>query len=330
MKRIILFLGFLLSLNLANSQEIIITEKLPEVVVKGEGGINLLLIPCMSCRWNEWEEFMDRNTEKYKMYAVTIAGYGGTPVPNLPMNTNTTPWRDYAIEGLSELIDQYGLKDITVIGHSWGSMLAVQLASMRKDVVSHVISVDGSIESTTWTPSTDDERLIQADKVIKDYSDKLSNAEEWSRFNGASVGNALGNKDSITMETMNYRIKLLTSFMATNRGAMLQYWRENLLVDLTGYLHQITVPILDIQSFKGKEQDKQKEQYLETLKESNAPAQLQSVIMYDTKHFIMYHRPLKLDCIIADFLAGKKLMDFAPDTSEYFEDEEMNTEPNNG
>ncbi len=324
-KRILLIsLVFTFFMNLVYAQEIMSTEKLPELVIKGKGEINLLLIPCMSCRWNEWEEFMDRNIEKYKMYAITIPGYGGTPIPNLPMNTKHTPWRDNALNGLSELIDQYELDHLTVIGHSWGSMLAIQLASIRKDVISKVISIDGSIESTSWVPLSKDEKLVQADNVIQDYTTKLSNAEEWSKFNGASVGNALGNKDSITTETMNYRIKLLTSFMATNRNAMLQYWRENLLIDLTKYLKDVSVPILDIQSFSGNEQKKQKEQYLNTLKACKAPSNVTSLIMYDTKHFIMYHRPLKLDCIIQDFISGKELVDFAPKTSEYFKEEIKN------
>lgn len=217
MKRIILVISCFLISNSIYSQEIISTEKLPELVIKGDGETNLILIPCMSCRWNEWEEFMERNKDTYKMFAVTIAGYGGTPIPDLPMNSNETPWRDYAISGLSELIDQYELKEAIVIGHSWGSMLAIQLASTRKDVITKVISVDGSIESTTWTPDSMDERLKQANQVIDDYSKKLSHAEEWFKFNGASVGNALGNKDSITVETMNSRIKLLTSFISTDR-----------------------------------------------------------------------------------------------------------------
>lgn len=84
------------------------------------------------------------------------------------------------------------------------------------------------------------------------------------------------------------------------------------------------MPILDIQSFTGENQQKQKEQYLTTLSESNAPTNVQYAIMYDTKHFIMYHRPLKMDCIINDFIQGKELFDFAPENSEYFEEEEMN------
>ena len=324
MKKTFLLFGWILLAHFAHAQDIFSTDKLPEVVVKGKGETNLLLIPCMSCRWNEWEEFMDRNEDIYKMYSVTIAGYGGTPVPDLPENTDKTPWRDHAIEGLSELIDQFELKEVTVVGHSWGSMLAVQLASKRKDAISNVIAVDGFIESTTWTPSSEAERLAEAEKVIQNYEGLLSNAEEWSKFNGASVGNVLGNKDSVTTETMNYRIKLLTSFMATNRAALLQYWRENLLIDLTAHLHNVTVPILDIQSFAGEEQGKQKEQHFDTLKESKAPSNVQTVIMYDTKHFIMYHRPLKLDCIIADFLNGRKLVDYAPEISEYFTEEQMN------
>ena len=202
MKKVIFILSFLFSANAIYSQEILSTEKLPELVIQGEGDINLILIPCMSCRWNEWEEFMERNKDQYKMFAVTIAGYGGTPTPDLPMNSDKTPWRDYAISGLSQLIDQYDLKEAIVVGHSWGAMLAIQLASARKDVITKVISVDGSIESTTWTPDTRDERLKQANQVIADNAEKLSNAEEWFKFNGASIGNALGNKDSITVETM--------------------------------------------------------------------------------------------------------------------------------
>ena len=52
--------------------------------------------------------------------------------------------------------------------------------------------------------------------------------------------------------------------MATDRKAMLQYWRENLLIDLTSDLQKLTIPVLDIQSFSGKDQKNQKEQYLET------------------------------------------------------------------
>ena len=324
MKQTALLIGLLIITVTVRGQEILSTEKLPEVVIQGNGATNLLLIPCMSCRWNEWEEFMERNAGKYKMFAVTLPGYGGTPAPDLPENMAGSPWRDNVMTGLSALIDEYKLKQVIVVGHSWGTMVAIQLAALRKDVVTKVIALDGSIESTSWTPSSNEEKLEQANAVVRKYGTKLKNAEEWSKFNGAGVGNTYGRTDSVTTEAMLYKIKLIAGFMATDRAAMIQYWRENLLIDLTFYLHQISVPILDIQSFTGKDQKNQKEQHLNVLKLAEAPANVHSLFMYDTKHFIMYHRPLQLDCIIEDFLSDKPLVDFAPAISEYLEDDAMN------
>ena len=324
MKKLALFLGMISCLIHVNAQEIFQTEKLPEVVKVGEGETTLILIPCMGCRWNSWQEFMDRNQDRYTMYAITVPGYGGTPPPNLPKNTIGTPWRDHLMEGLSELVDQDELKEIVLVGHSWGSMVAVQFASIRKEVVAKVISVDGSIESTSWTPDSFEERQRSAKQIYDDYSVTFQSAEEWSRFNGASVGYALGNTDSVTKETMNYRIKLLTSFVATDKESLLQYWRENVLIDLSAHLRKIAVPILDIQAFSGKDQNQLRKQYEESLQQAQAPNNVQSVFMYDTKHHIMYHRPLELDCLIFDFLNGKPLTDFAPDSSEYFEEEQLN------
>ncbi len=267
---------------------------------------------------------MERNVDKYKMVAVTLPGYGGTPTPDLPKNTDSTPWRDNALAGLSELIDDFDLKDLTVIGHSWGSMIAIQIAAQRKDVINKVISVDGKIQSTTWAPPVKQERLAKANSVIEDWEPRLKNAEEWSKFNGASVGNTFGKTDSVMTETMLTKIKLVGGFMATDRDVVLQYWRENMLIDLTASLHKISVPILDIQSFTGKDQTSQKLQHLKALKEANVPSNVHSIFMYDTKHFIMYHRPLAFDCIIEDFILDKPVRDFASSMSEYFDEETMN------
>jgi pimeloyl-ACP methyl ester carboxylesterase len=311
----------LMSIHLS-AQDIISTDKLPEVVIKGNGDNNLLLIPCMGCRWNEWEEFMDRNSKKYTMYAITVPGYGGTTSLSLPMNTVGTPYRDYLLSGLSELINDYNLSELTVVGHSWGVMVAVQLAAKRQDVVKRVISVDGTIMGANVEPDNLEERQRKANKIIADWGPKLQSAEEWSKFNGANVGLALGKLDSVSTETMLTKIKLLTSFMATDRTTMLQYWRENMLIDLE--LEKVAIPILDIQSFTGKNQEEKKKQYLVKLEKFNDAKNVTPVFMYDTKHFIMFHRPLKLDCLIDDFILGKQLKDYAPITSEYYDEETMN------
>lgn len=110
------FLLIMLLCFVVQAQDIQSTDILPEVVISGEGETTMLLISCMSCRWNTWEEFMARNGDRYTMYAVTVPGYGGTAVPEIPSNTEATPWRDNLLKGLSDLINAYKLKDVVVVG----------------------------------------------------------------------------------------------------------------------------------------------------------------------------------------------------------------------
>ncbi len=156
---------------------------LPEISHQGSGETTLLIIPCMSCRWKSWDTFMERNKERYNMYAVTIPGFGGTVVPDLPLNTDGTPWRDNALEALSRLIDREGLEDIILIGQSWGSMIAVQLSARWPNRVAKLINVDGSLVSQGVLDSSQ-ARLQAASDTITEWSAKLSDPEQWRTFNG--------------------------------------------------------------------------------------------------------------------------------------------------
>jgi pimeloyl-ACP methyl ester carboxylesterase len=276
---------------------------LPEVEKRGTGPVKLLLIPCISCRWQAWEDFMARNLDRYTMYAVTLPGYGGTPAPDLPRDTEGAPWRDNALAALSQLIDRERLKDLTVIGHSWGSMVAVQLAARRPDAIVRLVNADGSIESTTWTPATRAERLAQARQVVETYGAKLQDAEEWRKFNAV----ALPPGETIDRAEVLRLLKRHGSFMATDRGVMLQYWRENPLIDLTGFLNQLRIPILDLKALRGKDQTQQRTQHLKDLQAAGAPAQVRTVFLYETRHVLMDHRPEEFDRLLADFIAGGKL-----------------------
>lgn len=281
---------------------------LPEVEKRDTGPIKLLLIPCISCRWQAWEDFMARNLDRYTMYAVTLPGYGGTPVPDLPRNTEGTPWRDNALAALSQLIDRERLKDLTVVGHSWGTMVAVQLAARRPDAIVRLVAVDGSIESTTWTPATREERLAQARQVIESYGAKLRDAEEWRKFNAVPLppGEMIDRAEVLRL------LKRHGSFMATDRDVMLQYWRENLLIDLTGFVKQLKIPLLDLKALRGKDQQQQRAQHRKDLQTAGVPPQVQTVFLYETRHFLMDHRPEVFDRLLADFVAGRKLPESVP------------------
>jgi hypothetical protein len=60
-------------------------------------------------------------------------------------------------------------------------------------------------------------------------------------------------------------LRLHGSFMATSKEALLQYWRENVLIDLTAAASRLTIPILDIKCLNGQEQEQQRKTHLDNL-----------------------------------------------------------------
>lgn len=301
---LVLFLNtFALSGNLPAS------STLPEYRKEGSGPVTMLLIPCMSCRWNSWQEFLDRNQQKYTMYAVTLPGFGGNSLPDLASNSGATPWRDNALQALSEFIDEQKLQDIVLVGHSFGVMVAVQLAARRPDVISRLIAVDGTLESDSWTPSNREDRLAMAQSIIEDWDEKLQDPEEWHKFNG---GNSLPAGDSLARKAMLQKLRRFGSFMATPRQAVLQYWRENPLINLTSDLQKLTIPVLDIQAIRGEQQEEKRAAHLKNMAAVNAPDNIKTIFLYDTRHFVMEDRPLLLDKVIQDFLGDRQVSDMRP------------------
>ena len=312
-KNLICILGLVGSIVLPSkifAQEIA-DASIPEFQVKGNGPEVLVLVPCMSCRWTEWEEFMDRESAqgRFTMYAVTLPGFGGTPVPDLPVDSNLTPWRDYAVQALSNFIDEKRLEKVTLVGHSFGTMVALQMAVRRNDkVVKALVNVDGPIESDSWTPSEKKEQLRQANVVSTSIADGFTTADGWAKFN--VVG--LPSGDSVPREAAMRAIKIHGSFMATPKHVLIQYWRENPLIDLTADLRKLKIPILDIQSFTGEDQEKQKSDYLNFMKKIKSPKNVKSIFFFDTRHYVMFQRPTELENTISDFVNGKKVSDFVP------------------
>lgn len=272
--------------------------------IAGSGPDTLLLLPCMSCRWNEWETFMQRNQERYTMYAVTVPGFGGTLVPDLTTGNYHVPiWRNNLMKALSNFIDQHHIKGAIVVGHSWGTQLAIQLAATRPDVFTKVIAVDGGIESTSMIPEDETERIRKI-KSIEEYGRSLAaDPGAWRNFNKVTYQY----RDTIRKEDVEWALKLHGSFMATSKVALIQYWRENLIVDLDAYLHRLNIPILNIQSFIGKNQQEQKRKHLAELRAVGNPKHVKTVILYDTYHFIMQHRPAILDHCIKAFINDQEL-----------------------
>lgn len=281
-----------------------VPSALGEAVRHGSGPDTLLLVPCASCRWRSFDEFMERNAERYTMVAVTLPGYGGTVPPDLPMWSDSTVWRDHAVEALSELLDAEGVAGAVVVGASYGTTVAIQLAARRPDVIRGVINLDGGFTRPLGRDTVPlSARLERAREVMERYAEPLVDPDRWQRFNTPAI---VARPDR----------KLLYHgwFMATDREAMMQYWRENLLDDGNRAFRSLDVPFLDVRAIRPW--DETPEETVagieETIEAIGPGPGYRRVLLYDTPHFIMEERPELLDRIVADFLAGREIDGFRP------------------
>jgi len=66
---------------------------------------------------------MEANADRFRMIAVTLPGYAGSPRPALPLWTSRPVLQDNAVRQLSRLIDERRLTDLVVVGQSFGSRI---------------------------------------------------------------------------------------------------------------------------------------------------------------------------------------------------------------
>lgn len=161
---------------------------LPEVATVGRGPTVLLVVPCGACRWRSFDEFAERNAERYTTVAVTLPGYGGTPLPDLPTFGTSTPWHRHAVDALEALIEERDLRDVIVVGHSFGASIGLQLVSRRPDRIRGFVSLDATlplpVDRAEWTL---DQRVDAAESVRREYMEPLADLDAWQRWNMPSI-----------------------------------------------------------------------------------------------------------------------------------------------
>lgn len=115
---------------------------------RGNGPVPLILIPGLGFGWEEFSDFMDRNRESYTMYAVTLAGMGGTPAPPMPppgTSYSEQTWFEGAVTALLHLIEREGLERPVLAGHSLeGSDIGFRMALEHPGQLRGLILLAGS------------------------------------------------------------------------------------------------------------------------------------------------------------------------------------------
>ena len=128
--------------------------QLGRVEKRGHGPIPMILIADLRMDWDVYQSFMDRNGERYTMYAVTLPGFAGTPPPpRIPFDGKSTPWWDGVERGIVDLIGREKLARPVVVGSVASAYLAARLALDHPDKIRAAVLLDGNVYQPVPPPS---------------------------------------------------------------------------------------------------------------------------------------------------------------------------------
>jgi pimeloyl-ACP methyl ester carboxylesterase len=170
---------------------------LGQVVRRGSGPTDVLIIPGWGFGAEEFERFMQDNAARYRMVAVTLPGFAGTAAPPMPpagTSYGEATWTRAAGDAIVRLIEADRLRKPIIVGHFIvGTQIALRLALDHPDLVGGVVIVGGEPmrfvpsrrDSTGKTPMPRDERVSGVDNFMAPRWFKTVTKKTWIANNYA-------------------------------------------------------------------------------------------------------------------------------------------------
>jgi pimeloyl-ACP methyl ester carboxylesterase len=297
-----------------------------KVVRKGRGAIPMILIPPFGFDEIVYASFMERNADRYTMYAVTPAGFGGTAPPPRPdrLDLANPVWLNGFEQGVMDLIKREKLARPVVVGMSSGAYWAADLALKHPDGFRAAVLLNGMLV----TPMSSPRNLGQP--ASREEREALAK----TRFNFGltlRLSGGFGNRNPAAVQTnlANMNQQMLTNVVLTNTRdeprarelfahqrlmahpeATYGYTLELLGTDLQETIQALTVPTLVAASmaddlWPAASLSRVNIVQFEELKARHPKLPLTIVPFFDTRMFATEDSPEALDRAVGDFLAGR-------------------------
>jgi pimeloyl-ACP methyl ester carboxylesterase len=289
---------------------------------RGRGPIPLILIADLRTDWSLYRNFMDRNAERYTMYAVTLPGYGATPAPPRPeiFDLKSTPWWDGAENGVISLIEKNRLNKPVVIGMAASSYLATRLAVNHPDKIRAAVVIGGNLYAAFRSlanpdyPATPEERpnvLLQqpgASGMISEFMPALTPSRESAEARIKALPPAQLNQFSAGVREIDRARALAVDDAVSSDPRAYRYNVELFASDLTGALKNLKIPLLAIPAIHDDNSPGQggpapSQWYEAKMKYPEIP--LIVAPFENTRNYITEDAPQELDKAIESFLAGR-------------------------
>ncbi len=102
-------------------------------------GRSVVFIPGVASAGAVWDAAAAGIVGGHDVHIVTLAGFAGVPTVD-PIS----PYIERAVGALAAYLDEEGLQDIVLVGHSMGAQISLQLAAARPNAVAEVLVVDSA------------------------------------------------------------------------------------------------------------------------------------------------------------------------------------------
>ena len=286
---------------------------LGRMIRRGDGPVDMVLIAGAGFGAEVFEGFMQANAQRYRMLAVTLPGFGGTPAPPMPP-TNTSygelSWTRGAQDALARLIEAEKLGRPVVVGH-WLSAtpVAVGLGLERPDLVRGVIVISGVPKFVPMSgtgmaePTNVRQRVAMVDHYLAPEWFKTVTRETW---------------DDNNFMPRDYAIHPLRAQQLWMEAASpplpvwIRYLCESWAQDSTARLARLEVPLLILRPGLDDlyHRGPQMGDYLQALlhrgwegvEEQSDKIEVETIL--DSRVFIMDDQPERLDVAVERFVSG--------------------------
>jgi pimeloyl-ACP methyl ester carboxylesterase len=288
----------------------------------GRGPIPLILVPDYGTDWTFYRSFMERNRDRYTMYAVTLPGFGGTPAPPKPAfyDPAATPWWDGAEQSLLSLIAKHKLDRPVVVGTQIGAYLATRLALNHPKNIRGAVGLNDLVSMPLLTSDNPNARLSWSERqrLIAGRPDLMGLLAEFRpqvRLTPAAAEQTLS---QMPPQVQQYVLGLNTrkaergkslylEFMARTDPRSQGYLNELIGADLTDGLKKLQVPLLVIPSLHDDKSPGRGGPALsqwQEIKQQSPAIPLTLAPFENTRNYAVEEAPEALDRAIAAFVAG--------------------------
>lgn len=291
------------------------TTPLAHVEVRGSGPVPMVLIPGLVSQWKVFDSFMDRNKDRYTMYAVTLPGFGESRPPAMPpegQSYGEGAWLGNAERAILRMLDERKVEKPVLVGEAMGGIVALRLAAHVPERFKSAVALNTIPARPLDDPGrplpTKEQRRALVDGEFAQRVAEMSDSE-WLDHQARWI------TDSVSDEA---RAKVLVQQAAgVPKAVSSRYMLEYLGSDLSEELPRITIPLLVI----GTAPDATGEEYATVIREMWAaeykPAPRATLVFFENAtEFMTENTPAEVDRAIEQFLAGKPVEGYkAPRTA---------------